>query len=206
MKNLHLILLAWFVTAAAASALERGSTREQVIAECGNPRSEMVNGQFTTMVYERGTVRLRKGLVTDFSPLLVKGVTNAVAVPRGLPAAKADKVSKKGSGKLDIEKVLVPGKITLVDFYADWCGPCRRLGPLLEDMAKHDPDVYLCKVNIKDWESPVAKQFSLRGIPHVRVFGRDGRQVGQGTSGLEQIKALVEEARKAAPTKAAPGV
>ena len=100
-----------------------------------------------------------------------------------------------GGQRIDLKQVLVSGKITVVDFYADWCGPCKRMGPQLEQMARSDPDVVLCKVNIVNWKKPVVKQFSIRSIPNVRVYDRNGTEVGSPTSGLSAIKQNIERAR-----------
>lgn len=64
----------------------------------------------------------------------------------------------------------------LVDFWAEWCGPCRMLGPILDDLAKEQGDkVKIGKVNVD--ESPnLASQFSVRSIP-MMVFFKDGKAV-----------------------------
>src|ERR671936_385422 len=51
---------------------------------------------------------------------------------------------------------LVRGKITIIDFYADWCGPCRMITPWLEQLTKSDPNIVLRKIDIINWQSPVA--------------------------------------------------
>ena len=193
-------------TAAARADIGTGSTREEVLARFGKPASESVQGPLTTMVYPLGTVRLRDGQVTEITPKLLQQGGPAAGTGLRMPgAAGGSKVIKKGSGRLDLKSVLVPGKITMVDFYADWCGPCKRLGPILTDLAKADPDVYLIKVDIGDFESPVADQFALRGIPHVRVYGRDGQQVGAGSSMESTIRRNIEAAKSAPALAPAPG-
>lgn len=89
---------------------------------------------------------------------------------------KIEKINRNGQ-RVDIRRHLVPGKVTIVDFYADWCGPCRQITPFLEDLAKNDPDVYLRKVDIDRWGSPVAEQHKINSIPRIEVYDRKGQEV-----------------------------
>ncbi|MDP6629783.1 MAG: thioredoxin family protein [Kiritimatiellia bacterium] len=117
--------------------------------------------------------------------------------PTRATASQASTIRKIADGgqRIDLKKIIVPGKITVVDFYADWCGPCKRMGPQLEQLARSDPDVVLCKVDIVNWNKPVVKQFGIRSIPNVRVYDRNGAAVGTPTSGLGAIKQNIERAR-----------
>ena len=65
--------------------------------------------------------------------------------------------------------------LVLVDFWAEWCGPCRQLGPILEAIDNNMQDVTIYKMNVDD--SPaVAGQYGLRSIPTMLLF-KDGKQV-----------------------------
>jgi thioredoxin len=67
-------------------------------------------------------------------------------------------------------------RIVIVDFYADWCGPCKSLGPVLEKaVAAHPGVVYLGKVNT-DQAGKLASEQGVNGIPDVRIF-KEGREV-----------------------------
>ncbi len=70
--------------------------------------------------------------------------------------------------------------MVLVDFYADWCGPCRMLSPVIEEVAKELPDLKVIKVNVDERED-IAKMFGVMSIPTLILF-RDGqmdkKQVG----------------------------
>ena len=82
---------------------------------------------------------------------------------------------------VDIRKHCVAGKVTIMDFYADWCGPCRFIGPLVEDRVNKDPDLVLRKINIANWSSPVCQQYSIRAVPFLQVYDRQGNKVGELT-------------------------
>lgn len=68
----------------------------------------------------------------------------------------------------------------LVDFYADWCGPCRMVGPVIEEISKEIPDLKVIKVNVDERED-VAKTYGIMSIPTIILF-QDGqmekKQVG----------------------------
>jgi copper chaperone CopZ len=92
--------------------------------------------------------------------------------------AQLDIIVFDGSTKLDIEKALAPGKITIVDFYADWCGPCTVLERRLERYMIAHRDVALRRVNIGKWNNAAARQATSLGataLPYVRVYGPDGK-------------------------------
>lgn len=107
------------------------------------------------------------------------------------------KISNAGE-PVELAAHLVPGKVTVVDFYAVWCEPCREVDEHMHAvLAAHD-DVALRKVNIVDWDSEVVKQHmkSVPNLPYVLVFGPDGEQHA-AISGLEieQLDAAIAEAR-----------
>ena len=79
----------------------------------------------------------------------------------------------------------------LVDFYADWCGPCRMLAPALEQLAAETPDARVVKVDV-DENPRLAQQYGISSIPSVKVF-RDGRIVDQhvGLASKEQMQRML---------------
>ena len=80
---------------------------------------------------------------------------------------------------VDIEAHLVPGKVTVFDFYAVWCGPCREVDTEMKTILESSSSVALRKINVVDWSSPVAEKYlqKVGGLPYVVVYGKDGRQV-----------------------------
>ncbi len=75
------------------------------------------------------------------------------------------------------EQVLLSDQPVIVDFYADWCGPCKMLSPVLEQIATDHVDVKITKVNV-DEEPALAERYRVRGIPYVAMF-RDGKLAEQ---------------------------
>lgn len=75
------------------------------------------------------------------------------------------------------DQVLSADQPVIVDFYADWCGPCKMLSPVLEQLASEHTEVKITKVNV-DEEPALAERFRVRGIPYVAIF-RDGKLAGQ---------------------------
>ena len=63
---------------------------------------------------------------------------------------------------------------TLVDFYADWCGPCRMVSPIVDEIAEERSDITVGKVNVDD-ENALAMKYGVMSIPTLIVF-RDGKE------------------------------
>lgn len=80
-----------------------------------------------------------------------------------------------------LEEYLVPGKLVLFDFYADWCGPCRMLEPHLEELAgRHSDRLAIRKIDVINWDSAVARQYRLSSIPYLILYGPDGTRIAAG--------------------------
>ena len=74
--------------------------------------------------------------------------------------------------------------VTLVDFYADWCGPCQALAPVMENLASTRTDSKVVKVDI-DVLSTLASNYQVMSIPTVIIF-KDGKEISR-TSGVNSI-------------------
>jgi len=85
-------------------------------------------------------------------------------------------------------KNMVSEGITVVDFYADWCGPCKALAPILEKVSEK-VEAKVCKVNV-DESRELARQFGVKGIPFLVVM-KDGKMVEQSV-GLKDEAAIIE--------------
>jgi thioredoxin 1 len=93
----------------------------------------------------------------------------------------------------DFHKKISESKLpVLVDFYADWCGPCKRIAPLLSEISEEMADkVLVCKVNI-DNNQGLAEEFSVMSIPYVVCF-KEGKKVNEvvGAVPKEELLALL---------------
>ena len=69
--------------------------------------------------------------------------------------------------------------ISIVDFWADWCGPCRMIAPILEELDREVADVTVMKVNV-DKEPALADRFGINAIPTL-IFFKDGKLIKQKT-------------------------
>ena len=87
--------------------------------------------------------------------------------------------------------VLNSDKPVLLDFYADWCGPCRMVGPIVEEIAGERSDIKVGKINV-DEQSELAAQFGVMSIPMLAVI-KNGEVVNRsvGARPKEQILAML---------------
>jgi len=69
----------------------------------------------------------------------------------------------------NFEKTIADNGIVVIDFWAEWCGPCRQYGPIFESVAEETPGILFAKVNT-DEEQGVAAQFQIRSIPTTVVM------------------------------------
>ena len=91
------------------------------------------------------------------------------------------------------QEVLASDKPVLVDFWATWCGPCRMLAPIVEEIAESRSDIKVGKVNV-DEEGELAVRFGISSIPTVMVF-KNGELTAQSVCyrPRAEIEALLEK-------------
>ena len=89
-------------------------------------------------------------------------------------------------------EVMKSGKKVLLDFYADWCGPCRMVSPFVDEIAEENPQYLVGKINV-DQEPELAQAFGVASIPMLIVM-KDGKIASQsaGARPKAQILAMLE--------------
>lgn len=89
------------------------------------------------------------------------------------------------------QEVLKSDKIVLLDFFATWCGPCRMVGPILEDLARERPDIKVGKIDV-DQDGDLASRFQIFSIPTLIVM-KDGEPVEKavGARSKEELLAML---------------
>ena len=89
------------------------------------------------------------------------------------------------------DEVLRSDKPVLLDFWASWCGPCRMVGPILDEIAQEREDIKVCKINV-DEEPELASEYRIMSIPSLMVL-KDGQIVSQsvGAKPKAQILAML---------------
>jgi thiol-disulfide isomerase/thioredoxin len=111
-----------------------------------------------------------------------------VAPPVAPDGADVRHVAVSGEDVPSLDTHAVPGKVTIFDFYADWCGPCREIDAHVFQLLKARPDLAYRKLNIVSWESPLARRYLVAArvpsLPYVVVYGRDKKWLAS-ISGLD---------------------
>lgn len=94
--------------------------------------------------------------------------------------------------KNNFESIKNSDKPVLLDFYADWCGPCRMVSPIVDEIAKENPQYVVGKINVDD-EPELAQAFGVASIPMLVVM-KNGKIVNQsaGARPKPQILAMLE--------------
>lgn len=149
--------------AAAAKVLDKS---KPVLVYClaggrsAEAAQELKRAGFTTVYDLRGGVRAWTGAGKE----LVSMGSGAAA-----KSAKTAAAAKKSNVTQELEDALAANKPVLVDFYAPWCGPCKRMAPYIEKLRKEYPNVVILKVNT-DEEAALANLYKVEELPTIISF------------------------------------
>lgn len=93
----------------------------------------------------------------------------------------------------NFDDTIAANKVVLVDFWANWCGPCKMLAPVLDQVAAEMPNVCIGKVDV-DENQELAQRFGVASIPTL-VYFKNGKVVdmSQGLTGKDAIKAVLNK-------------
>jgi thiol-disulfide isomerase/thioredoxin len=101
---------------------------------------------------------------------------------------------------IDITKHVVRGKITIFDFYSDFCGPCVSVAPRLKELDKSRPDIVVKKIDINrpgkagiDWQSPLVSQYDIKGVPFFMIYDKDGKLMASGRDAMQKVGEFLNE-------------
>ena len=206
------------VVAASALATDQGSVvvslQEIDCQSCGQAvvkmlrrengiRSAVFDQQSAEITVELGDSPLSAKEIIDLIGRAGYRAVEGAGEGRYLPSVEfaegldVDWLSRAGE-EVDIESGLVPGKVTVVDFYAVWCGPCREVDEEMKRVLAAADDVALRKINVVDWSSPVAGQLlkNVSGLPYVQVYAKSGKKVAS-IEGLDlpRLRKAIDKAR-----------
>jgi thiol-disulfide isomerase/thioredoxin len=119
--------------------------------------------------------------------LLLAVFSTAVVAAADTPVKGPEPLTISRGQTVQLQDFAVPGKITIFDFYSEYCPPCRAIAPLVKRLHEARPDIAVVEVDINrpgiegiDWKSPVAKEFQLDSIPHFKIYGADGKMTAEG--------------------------
>ena len=113
----------------------------------------------------------------------MKRVALALLVACGAPAGpstpvvrpeKTLQINTTGQA-VDLVPQLAPGYVTVVDFWADYCGACTVVGGMLAVQVAQEPSIVIRKIDVGDSDTPVAKQYDIGALPHFRLYDKRGQ-------------------------------
>jgi thiol-disulfide isomerase/thioredoxin len=105
-------------------------------------------------------------------------------------------LARSGEAVGELAPLAVKGKVTVFDFYADWCAPCRKVDLFMYGVLARRGDVALRKLNVVSWDTPLAKEqlANAASLPHLVVMGRDGKVIKTVTGlDLPALEAAIAE-------------
>jgi thiol-disulfide isomerase/thioredoxin len=106
-----------------------------------------------------------------------------------------------------VDLVPVPGKVTIFDFWATWCEPCKKLDPALVELVREHPGkVALRRIDVVDWDSAATARYLTPGgfdLPHVKIYDATGTEILAKSPSVGQLDALIGELHRVVDAEAA---
>jgi thiol-disulfide isomerase/thioredoxin/copper chaperone CopZ len=149
------------------------------------------------------TVKLEDGVADDvvtsaveragFKAIVGPGQGAYLPHPEYPAGADVAWLSRDGAAVGPLPKLRAAAKYTVFDVYADWCGPCRAVDERLREIVAARADVAVRKLNVVDFESPLARELGsrLEALPYVIVFTPSGKRIDIAGADMEKLdKAL----------------
>jgi thioredoxin 1 len=123
------------------------------------------------------------------------------ALPVAARPGTGEPVNASNPGQeTSVAQYLQAGKTTIVDFYSQYCPPCRAMSPKLEQLAAKRSDIKVIKLDINrpdvkgiDWGSPLARQYKLQSIPHFKVYDASGNLIAEADKGYQYVDQLLKQ-------------
>jgi thiol-disulfide isomerase/thioredoxin len=130
-----------------------------------------------------------------FKAIVGPGQGAYLPLPDYPAGADVVKLTNEGQKVGSLKKLRVPGKHTVFDVYADWCGPCRLVDEALRGIVQKRSDVAVRKLNVVDFDSPLARELGsgFEALPYMMVFSPSGKRTeirGANLKKLEEALAL----------------
>ncbi len=109
-------------------------------------------------------------------------------------------INKENPGEeIDIREFIQPDKTTIFDFFSEYCGPCKRISPMLvrldskrDDIIVHQVDINRPEIRGIDWDSPVAKQYNIHSVPYFMIYDPSGNLTHQGQEAYNEVIRLLQ--------------
>lgn len=124
-------------------------------------RNKSFGGSRLSRGERRAFLRVSRGKITEY----IKGAVQKHGHGKGSIIMSVLSVTSEAFEK----EVINSDKPVLVDFYADWCGPCRMMSSVIDEISDERSDIKVCKINV-DEQRGLAERFSVQSIPTIMVF------------------------------------
>lgn len=110
--------------------------------------------------------------------------------------------SHRPGEEIDLAGFIPAGKMTIVDFYSEYCPPCRQISPKLAKLGGKRRDLAILKFDINrkgvrgiDWGSPLARQYGIQSVPSFRIYDRRGELQAEGQPAFTLVVQLLVQER-----------